>query len=1159
MPEQRFVNSIAIADLCTIHGFGMRAEAVPLPSTADDLAMRYVFIGMSFDQAASSHDEESMGIVHALTILTADVVAAYMRQNRHAQFTWLDCQGALVEMVLARYRLRVGRPYPMSSVSWFEAVIKELDRGWLAETVDELKVLQWLYNSCASIHRHVYAPTHAARISDVLLEAEHYLRTHYQESLSVARLAEFANLSVRHFARKFTRAFARAPIEELLATRVQNARVLLQHAELSINEVAGSVGFDSAAYFTKTFKAYYGETPGTVRKACANHAGRHVPAVMSFPHAVDALLREGWQLVHEQELSDVAAIVRNWSCLTYAGNVQIPVTHVQEYYAVEHGVLELFPYQEEVMLRWNTEIDEEVKVDLVVENDRRDGINLTLAISGDTEHGYRLRLSGYAHQALESIGRGHWEVFATTTTALDPRAPRYHLSFWRSDNTFHVEINGKSVLEYYDPLAPTGALHRMVSLGRAYFTGGSTRVSQLRLYRRVSPKYVDILDRARTMLHYRQYQEAHAWCLRVLSDHSQEVAIRQEAQYLAAIALPRAAGKEKITFLAQIVADRFSPLRLRCLRELIFLLLEDGQIPASVARARELAHASPGDETLLQLAQRLLNAVRRQPPAVIDETVSLIATLPLSSLTLDSLTISSLKPITAMSLQRFTVIDCPISDLAPLSEMPLSDLRLSSINIDDLTPLQGQALNVFICRHMHVHSLSPLLGMPLKELVCDDNAIDDLAPLRGMPLELLSIADNQLADLNALRELPLRNLFCDRNHIEDLTPLWNMSLNTLHCDDNRLRDISPLTRSPLHELYCEGNAIEDLSPLCALPLHTVHCGANPLTDLSPLRELALADIGICGIPFSARNLEVLFALPLRNLTASVCEPRLAMLLEGHPTLVSCNEHTIAHLRALLPTLQRALQVWAARPVTRAENDCVLRSFAQRAGDVAYLSLPLRMSWEEAQAFCAWQGGTLACPATTEECEHIYAYLAEITTQIPQQPFHLGLQCDAAQRTFRWQSGAPKGDVILSAVASRKLLAGQGYPYLRVDTATYQSSTQYMIDVSPRPAKLLIQWAQSSGIAPAVFHGRAAAAKSSLRTGGAYRQYRRGEPLQQAMALLREYLREHPAAPAREVLRYAAIHGVSECTLNRARKRLGIIAEKQAIHNGGWVWRLPDPG
>jgi AraC family transcriptional regulator len=69
-----------------------------------------------------------------------------------------------------------------------------------------------------------------------------------------------------HFARAFAINVGRPPHQWLLDQRVNLARQLLGHSELSISEIAVRCGFADQSHFTRVFSAKVGLTPGRWRR-----------------------------------------------------------------------------------------------------------------------------------------------------------------------------------------------------------------------------------------------------------------------------------------------------------------------------------------------------------------------------------------------------------------------------------------------------------------------------------------------------------------------------------------------------------------------------------------------------------------------------------------------------------------------------------------------------------------------------------------------------------------------------------------------------------------------------------------------------------------------------------------------------------------------------
>ena len=88
---------------------------------------------------------------------------------------------------------------------------------------------------------------------------------HYQESLTVADLAQAAGLSRAHFSRTFRRAFGESPHSYLLTRRLERAAALLRNTDKSVADICVAVGLTSIGSFTTSFKRMFGTSPTAYR------------------------------------------------------------------------------------------------------------------------------------------------------------------------------------------------------------------------------------------------------------------------------------------------------------------------------------------------------------------------------------------------------------------------------------------------------------------------------------------------------------------------------------------------------------------------------------------------------------------------------------------------------------------------------------------------------------------------------------------------------------------------------------------------------------------------------------------------------------------------------------------------------------------------------
>ncbi|MCY0964533.1 GlxA family transcriptional regulator [Parathalassolituus penaei] len=114
--------------------------------------------------------------------------------------------------------------------------------------------------------KQVYSAETSARHPDEEIAlAQAWMQQNLREPVTLAQLAQRSGLSERQFSRRFRQSCGVAPIEYLHGLRCNAARELLQHSNLSVADIAASVGFSDSSYFIRIFRRLAGQTPGAYR------------------------------------------------------------------------------------------------------------------------------------------------------------------------------------------------------------------------------------------------------------------------------------------------------------------------------------------------------------------------------------------------------------------------------------------------------------------------------------------------------------------------------------------------------------------------------------------------------------------------------------------------------------------------------------------------------------------------------------------------------------------------------------------------------------------------------------------------------------------------------------------------------------------------------
>jgi transcriptional regulator GlxA family with amidase domain len=99
-----------------------------------------------------------------------------------------------------------------------------------------------------------------------------YAKSNLHIPLTVDRLAEAANLSVRQFTRAFREETGQSPAKAVENLRLEAARLMVEQGRLPIDVVARETGFADPDRMRRAFLRAFGEPPQVVRRNARGHA-----------------------------------------------------------------------------------------------------------------------------------------------------------------------------------------------------------------------------------------------------------------------------------------------------------------------------------------------------------------------------------------------------------------------------------------------------------------------------------------------------------------------------------------------------------------------------------------------------------------------------------------------------------------------------------------------------------------------------------------------------------------------------------------------------------------------------------------------------------------------------------------------------------------------
>ncbi|WP_425398171.1 helix-turn-helix domain-containing protein [Aeoliella sp.] len=112
----------------------------------------------------------------------------------------------------------------------------------------------------------IEAPDDQAEFFQELAPVVRHIDEHYADTISMADMAELANLSSTHFNRRFKQLLRMTPMQYLRTVRVQAVQRLLTTTQRSMADVAALTGFADQSHLIRVFRQVTGMTPAAFRK-----------------------------------------------------------------------------------------------------------------------------------------------------------------------------------------------------------------------------------------------------------------------------------------------------------------------------------------------------------------------------------------------------------------------------------------------------------------------------------------------------------------------------------------------------------------------------------------------------------------------------------------------------------------------------------------------------------------------------------------------------------------------------------------------------------------------------------------------------------------------------------------------------------------------------
>lgn len=174
------------------------------------------------------------------------------------------------QAVYAKYRERGGKPvfHPKNVIQFTDLFTEIYDLASSSDYIRDMRInekLAALLTVLMEQSGHSEEGTESGKRLE-LSSIKAYLDEHYAEKIVLDDLAERFFINKFYMTKIFKATYGTTIINYLISKRITRAKQLLRFTDLTMDEISGEVGMDSANYFSRAFHKVEGISPSEYRK-----------------------------------------------------------------------------------------------------------------------------------------------------------------------------------------------------------------------------------------------------------------------------------------------------------------------------------------------------------------------------------------------------------------------------------------------------------------------------------------------------------------------------------------------------------------------------------------------------------------------------------------------------------------------------------------------------------------------------------------------------------------------------------------------------------------------------------------------------------------------------------------------------------------------------
>lgn len=200
-------------------------------------------------------------------VIPPNVVASYKPLiEGEWQYFWITFSGKNADVYLHRANLSKEQPiFTIDDANTFQSYFSDLFHSISHSKSMDLKALSAFYNLMSMIIDHCSTDCksneHITQQDYYLNQSIEFIQTNYTRHLQIEEIANYVSVDRKYLYQIFKDKLNQSPKQYLIDLRMKRAIDLLKSSDLSILQIANSIGYADPFLFSKMFKKKTGSSP----------------------------------------------------------------------------------------------------------------------------------------------------------------------------------------------------------------------------------------------------------------------------------------------------------------------------------------------------------------------------------------------------------------------------------------------------------------------------------------------------------------------------------------------------------------------------------------------------------------------------------------------------------------------------------------------------------------------------------------------------------------------------------------------------------------------------------------------------------------------------------------------------------------------------------